>query len=71
METKIISGYGKTSVFNFLSHAIYKYRCQWIKTIAGHRYMSGTMTIAAPSMDIAIEKASAIRGYKPSLIQRI
>ena len=66
-----VLGYGIVSLFKYMNKTLKKYRCRWIKTIAGHNYYCGTMTVAAPNMDIAIEKASAIKGYKPTVTQRV
>ena len=71
METKVIENYGKVSVYQYLGRTLNKYRCRWIKTMSGKRFYCGTKNIIAPTMDIAIEKASAIKGYRPSLTQRI
>lgn len=73
MKTKIkaIENYGKVSVYNYLNRTLNKYLCRWTKTINGKRFHCGRMSIIAPTIDIAIEKASALRGYKPNLIQRI
>jgi hypothetical protein len=71
MKTKRIDGYGKVSIYSYLNRTLNKYRCRWIKTIAGRRFYCGTKNIIAPTIDIAIKKASAIKGYKPNLIQRI
>ena len=70
-RTEVITGYVKISVVTFLDKTLNRYLCRWIKTINGKRHYSGSKRIIAPTMDIAIEKASAIKGYKPNLIQRI
>ena len=77
MATKTIQNYGKVAVFNIAGKTYNKYLCRWIKTIISdntvfaRRYYSGTATVIADSMEQAIIKASALKGYKPNLIQRI
>ena len=71
MQKIIIPNYGKVTTYQYLGKALNKYCCRWIKTMCGKHFYCGTMNVVAPTMDIAIEKASAIRGYKPCLIQRI
>jgi hypothetical protein len=71
METRIIERYGKVTEWQVAGRTLYKYLCKWTKSICGRNYMSGKAIIVAPDMDTAITKACGIRGYKPSLIQKV
>ena len=71
MEQAIIEGYGKITVWQVAGRTLYKYLCKWTKSVCGRNYMSGKAIIVAPDIDTAIAKACGIRGYKPSLIQKI
>ena len=77
MAIKTIENYGKVTVFNIAGKTYNKYLCRWVKTVISdnivfaRRYYSGTATIIAYSIEQAIIKASALKGYKPNLIQRI
>jgi len=71
MKTITIKGYGKVTNWQVAGRTLYKYLCKWTKSICGKNYMSGKAIIVAPDMDTAITKACGIRGYKPSLTQKI
>lgn len=71
METIVISNYGKVTNWQVAGRTLYKYLCKWMKHIGNRKYMSGKAIIVAPDIDTAIVKASCLRGYKPSLIQKI
>ena len=70
MNTKVIANYGKITIWPIAGKTIYKYLCKWIK-VGPHSRMAGKAIIVAPDMATAIEKASALRGHKPALVQKI
>lgn len=77
MATRTIENYGKIAVFNIAGKTYSKYLCRWIKTVTSdttvfaRRYYCGTATIIAESIEQAIIKAVALKGYKPNLIQKV
>ncbi len=66
-----IPNYGKVTVWKVAGRTLYKYLCKWIKLEGKYKYQSGKAIIVAPDMDTAIVKACSLRGYKPSLIQKV
>ncbi len=71
MKTILIPNYGKITKWQVAGKTLYKYLCKWMKSTCERNYMSGKAIIVAPDMDTAITKACGIRGYKPSLIQKV
>ena len=71
MQIIVIPNYGKITHWQVAGRTLYKYLCKWVKGSGKHKYMSGRAIIVASDMDTAIEKACSLRGYKPSLIQKV
>jgi len=72
--TRTVPNYGKITDYKLNRFGqvqiLSKFVCKW-NSIGRYKYVCKTMRIIAPTIDLAIEKASALMGYKPSLIQRI
>jgi len=59
----VLNRFGRTQILS-------RFICKW-NSREKHKYVCKTLRFVAPTMDMAIDKASAIMGYKPSLTQRI